>query len=274
MLPLTECERSGTQMAEPLRFDDGAAYERMMGIWSRIVGDTFLSWLAPKPGLSWVDVGCGNGAFTEEIVQRCAPKDVRGVDPSEGQLAFARTRPGAHLAQFQQGDAMNLPFQDGNFDVAVMALVLFFVPEPAKGVAEMARVVKPGGIVSAYAWDMLGGGFPQEPIFEELRAMGHAVTGPPHPEASQISAMQELWKDAGITEIETRVIRAERSYESFDEFWSTLKGSPSLNASTTKMSREQAEELKERVRKRLPAASDGTLTLQAWANAVKGRVRS
>src|SRR4029079_12548084 len=107
----------GTRMAEPLRFDDGAAYERMMGIWSRIVGLTFLDWLAPKLGLSWIDVGCGNGAFTEEIGHRGAPKDVRGVDPSEGQLAFARTRPGAHLAQFQQGDAMSLPFQDKNFDV-------------------------------------------------------------------------------------------------------------------------------------------------------------
>jgi ubiquinone/menaquinone biosynthesis C-methylase UbiE len=259
-------------MAEPLRFDDGAAYERMMGVWSRIVGETFLTWLAPKPGLSWVDVGCGNGAFTEEIVQRCAPKDVRGVDPSEGQLAFARTRPGAHLAQFQQGDAMRLPFQDGNFDVAVMALVLFFVPEPAKGVAEMARVVKPGGTVAAYAWDMLGGGFPQEPVFAEMRAMGLAVPGPPRPEASQISTMQELWAAAGIGGIETQVIRAERSYANFDEYWSTLKGSPSMNASTAKLSPGQVEELKDRVRRRLDAKRDGTLTLKAWANAVKGRV--
>lgn len=259
-------------MAEQLIFDDGAAYERMMGIWSRIVGETFLQWLSPKPGLSWVDVGCGNGAFTEEIVQRCAPKSVHGVDPSEGQLAFARTRPCAHLAQFQQGDAMKLPFQDGNFDVAVMALVLFFVPEPAKGVAEMARVVKPGGTVAAYAWDMFGGGFPQEPIFVELRAMGHDVKGPPRPEASQIPAMQELWRNAGMTEIETRVIRAERTYTNFEDYWSTLKGSPSMKASTGKMQREQVEELKDRVRKRLPAASDGSLTLAAWANAVKGRV--
>ncbi len=259
-------------MAEQLIFDDGAAYERMMGIWSRIVGETFLHWLAPKPGLSWVDVGCGNGAFTEEIVQRCAPKEVRGVDPSEGQLAFARTRPGARLARFQQGDAMHLPFQDNNFDVAVMALVLFFVPGPAKGVAEMARVTKPGGIVSAYVWDMLGGGFPQEPVFLELRAMGHAVQGPPRPEASQIPAMHELWAGAGLTDIETRGIRVERCYANFDEYWATLKGSPSMNASTASMSADQVGELKERVRKRLPAAADGSLTLQAWANAVKGRV--
>src|SRR5579884_1605406 len=165
-------------MAEQqIRFEDGAAYERMMGVWSRLAGAVFLDWLAPKPNLAWLDIGCGNGAFTELIVERCNPRAVHGLDPSEGQLAFARTRPGAHKAQFQLGDAMKLPFDDDTFDVATMALVLFFVPEPARGVAEMARVLKPGGIAAAYAWDMLGGGFPQERVFEELRAMGQDPPG-------------------------------------------------------------------------------------------------
>ena len=146
-------------MAEQqIRFDDGAAYERMMGIWSRFAGDIFLDWLAPRPGLRWIDIGCGNGAFTELLVERCAPAEVQGIDPSEGQLAFARTRPAARVAEFRQGDAMALPFSDGRFDAAVMALVIFFVPDPPKGVAEMARVVCPGGTVATYAWDMLGGG--------------------------------------------------------------------------------------------------------------------
>ena len=258
-------------MAE-LRFDDGASYERMMGVWSGIVSAIFLGWLAPKSGVSWVDVGCGTGAFTEEIVQRCAPHVVHGVDPSEEQLACARTRLAAHKAQFQQGDAMKLPFENDSFDAAVMALVLFFVPEPAKGVAEMARVVKPGGTVAAYAWDMLGGGFPLEPVFIDLRAMGHVVPGPPRAEAAKISAMQDLWKGAGLTRVETRVIKVTRTYKDFDDFWSTLKGSPSAQAATANMSHEELAELKERVRKRLPAAVDGSLTLQAWANAVKGRV--
>jgi ubiquinone/menaquinone biosynthesis C-methylase UbiE len=122
-------------MAEPqIRFDDGASYERFMGIWSRMAGDVFIDWLKPAAGLKWVDVGCGNGAFTENIVERCAPLSVDGVDPSEGQLAFARTRPAARLAKFHQGDAMALPFADDTFDVAVMPLVIFFVPEPATGV--------------------------------------------------------------------------------------------------------------------------------------------
>ena len=131
-----------------------------MGRWSQLVGDGFLDWLAPASGLRWLDVGCGNGAFTEMLVERCAPAAVVGVDPSEAQLAFARTRPASRVAQFRQGDAMALPFPDDAFDAAVMPLVIFFVPDPPKGVAEMARVVRPGGVVTAYGWDLFDGGFP------------------------------------------------------------------------------------------------------------------
>src|SRR5918911_2651002 len=133
-----------------IRFGDGAAYERYMGKWSQLTGETFLDWLAPAAGLRWLDVGCGNGAFTEMLVERCAPASVHGIDPSEAQLAFARSRPAARLAQFRRGDAMAVPFPDDTFDAAVMPLVLFFVPDPAKGAAEMARVVSPSGVVTAY----------------------------------------------------------------------------------------------------------------------------
>src|SRR5215212_7901343 len=92
--------RTLTMTTEPIRFNDGAAYERYMGTWSQLAGDTFLDWLAPQPGLRWLDVGCGNGAFTEMLVERCAPVLVEGIDPSEGQLAYARTRLGARAAQF------------------------------------------------------------------------------------------------------------------------------------------------------------------------------
>jgi len=160
-------------MTEPqIRFDDGAAYERIMGIWSQLAGEQFLDWLAPAGSLRWIDVGCGNGAFTELIVQRCAPAGVEGVDPSQEQLAFARTRPASRIAKFTQGDAMALPFADKSFDVAVMALVIFFVPNPAKGIAEMVRAVRAGGSVAAYAWDMYGGGFPWDSVQSELRALG------------------------------------------------------------------------------------------------------
>ena len=180
-------------MNNPIRFDDGAAYERYMGKWSRLAGETYLDWLAPKSGLRWLDVGCGSGAFTEMLVERCAPVSVQGIDPSEGQLAYARKRPASRVAQFRQGDAMALPFPDNAFDAAVMPLVIFFVPDPAAGVAEMARVVCPGGIVTAYAWDMFGGGFPYEALRVEMRGLGAAVPEPPSPDASRMEALRGLW---------------------------------------------------------------------------------
>ena len=163
----------------PIRFDNGSAYERGMGVWSRLAGEVFLDWLAPPQGMRWIDIGCGSGAFTELTMQRCAPAETHGIDPSEPQLAFARTRPGAAGATFHQGDAMALPFEADRFDAAIMALVIFFVPEPAKGVAEMARVVRPGGTIAAYAWDVLNGGFPFEPLQAEFRALGVSPSLPP-----------------------------------------------------------------------------------------------
>src|SRR5437763_6995145 len=99
-------------MSNQIRFDDGVAYERYMGKWSQLAGQSFLEWLAPKPGLRWLDVGCGNGAFTEMLAERYAPAEIQGIDPSEQQLAFARSRPALHAAQFRQADAMALPFAD------------------------------------------------------------------------------------------------------------------------------------------------------------------
>ena len=259
-------------MTNQIRFDDGAAYERYMGEWSRLAGETFLDWLAPKPGLRWLDVGCGNGAFTEMLVGRCAPVSVMGVDPAEGQLAFARTRPAARLAQFRRGDAMALPFPDDTFDAAVMPLVIFFVPDPAKGVAEMARVVCPGGTVSAYAWDMEGGGFPYQALHDEMRGLGVAVPTPPSPEASRVDALRDLWAGAGLESVETREIAVQRTFADFDDYWATVLGGASVRTQLAAMAPEQLALLKARMRERLPPAAAGRITYGARANAVKGRV--
>jgi SAM-dependent methyltransferase len=168
---------------------------------------------------------------------------------------------------------MALPFPAQRFDAAIMALVIFFVPDPGKGVAEMVRVVRPGGIVAAYAWDILGGGFTLEPLRIELRSMGLRPVDPPSVEASRMKVMQDLWTKAGLAAIETRQITVQRTFVHFEEFWSTtLSGAPSLRPTLASMSAADIELFKTRVRARLPADTAGQITYESRANAVKGYV--
>jgi SAM-dependent methyltransferase len=255
-----------------IRFDDGAAYERMMGVWSRLVGKEFIDWLAPSAGLRWIDVGCGNGAFTELLVERCAPSKIVGVDPSQGQLAFARSRHQAGIAEFRRGDATALPFGDHSFDAAVMALVIFFVPEPAKGLAEMVRVVKPGGTISAYVWDLLeANGFPMAPLQEELRTSGIQLLLPPSAEVSRMSALCSLWRDGGLTDVATREITVARTFDDFEDFWGSIEIAIGMATATRDMSADDKAELKARMRIRVLTDSSGRITYSARANAVTGR---
>jgi ubiquinone/menaquinone biosynthesis C-methylase UbiE len=260
------------RMAQPkIHFDDGHAYEQSMGVWSRLAGEIFLDWLAPSPDLRWVDVGCGSGAFTELIVQLCAPSEVQAIDPSDGQLAFARTREGARTAEFRTGDAMALPFAAQTFDTAVMALVLVFVPDPSRGVAEMRRVVRPGGTVAAYMWDMLGGGFPGEPMLAAMREMDLSPPRPPHMDASQLSTMRELWTNAGLDAVETRELTVTRSFDDFEQWWQTTLKSASIAPIIAAMSADGTERLKSLARTKLPMNEGRRLSFSARANAIKGR---
>ncbi|MGD9885050.1 MAG: class I SAM-dependent methyltransferase [Reyranella sp.] len=254
-----------------IRFEDGAGYERMMGIWSRLVGEVFVDWLAPPLGLRWIDVGCGNGAFTELLVERCAPVEVQGIDPSEGQLAFARTRPAACRVTFHLADAMALPCPADSFDAAVMALAIVFVPDPVKGLEEMVRVVRPGGLIASYMWDMTGGGFPLDPILVEMRAMGLTPPRPPQVEVSRVARLRDLWMAAGLEDVETREVTVQRTFASFDEFWLINLAAPTVAAAVADLASGEIETLKDRVRTRLSAES-GSITYCARANAIKGHL--
>ena len=259
-------------MNQKITFDDGAAYERGMGEWSKLVGTIFLDWLAPAPGQRWVDIGCGNGAFTELVIQRCAPAEIRGIDPSPGQLEFARTRPGARGARFEIGDAHALPFATGSADIAVMALVIFFLDDPAAGLAEMRRVVRSGGLVAAYAWDIPARSFPLEPIQAELRAIGLSPALPPNAEIARTEALNAAWEQAGLTNLRQREIPVTRSYVDFEDFWAAMLGTGSMRASLEKLEPSVQRDLKDRVRDKLSPAADGSVSYSASANAIVGQV--
>ena len=225
-----------------------------------------------RKNLKWIDIGCGNGAFTEVLIARCAPAAVTGVDPSEGRLAYARARPGAKRAEFRVADAQALPFPDNSFDAATMALVIVFIPDPRMAARELVRVVRPGGVVATYVWEFPDG-FPPAPLAAAMKDLGLAPPERPNVQASARGAMQAIWKEAGLTAIETEVIRIRVSFPSFDDFWdsNTVPVGPSGKA-LPELSPGALEQLKTRLRERLPIAADGSISYQAFANAVKGVV--
>ena len=258
-------------MAGPITFDDGARYDRGIGAWSVVAGDSFLDWLAAPPGLRWVDIGCGSGAFTALLARRQQPAALHGIDPSPSQLDFARTRADLADAVLQPGDAMALPYPDGMFDAAAMALVLFFVPDPAAGLAEMVRVTRPGGLVCAYLWDLLDGGFPSAPVQQALqKATGIPPAYPPHAEVSREPALDGLWRAAGLRAVATRAITVTRQFPDFEAFWSGATAAGSLRESVSALSPAQHTALREAVRATLKPAPDGSLTHAARATAVRG----
>ena len=253
-------------------FSNGEAYERQIGRWSRVVGQQFLDWMAMPPGQRWLDVGCGNGAFTEELIARCAPSSVSGLDPSAEQIAHARSREAGTMADYQTGDAQALPFAEGAFDAAVMALVISFVPDPAGAVAQMARVARPGGFVGAYMWDFTAGGVPTHPLNLGAQALGIAFARPYVVEVSQLNVLQDLWQAAGLAEVETRVIRVRVRHESFDAFWNSNGQVGPSGKAIASLEPELRARLREHLRATMPAGPDGVIEYDAWANAVKGRV--
>ncbi len=196
-------------------FDDGAAYEQMMGRWSALVARPFLDWLQLPAGLDWLDAGCGDGSFTRVLVEAQMPRSVTGVDPAPAQLAFARQRAATATVRFVEGDAQALPMEDRCVDAAVMALVLFFLPDPPQGVRELVRVVKAGGTIAAYHWDLAGGGFPLQPILDAVHAEGYRSQPPPSAWTATLQASEHLWQNAGLSDVQTRQFEVSRAFESF-----------------------------------------------------------
>jgi ubiquinone/menaquinone biosynthesis C-methylase UbiE len=253
-------------------FTDGAAYERLMGRWSRRVSDIFIAWIEAPRDLRWLDVGCGTGVFAEQVIGNCAPAAVVGIDPSAEQLAFARGRPELGGVEFHVGDAQDLPFSDNSFDMAIMALVVHFVPDPAKAIAEMWRVLRPGSTAAAYVWDYTRAGSPKAPLAAGMRAIGLDTPAPPSPQATSVPALEELWRDAGFTQIGTREINIPVEFADYEEFWQSMTMPVGrAGKAILKMSPEVREQLRSVLGRQMLCTVDGRISYEARACAIKGR---
>jgi len=265
-------------MPEQTRHDAwqaGDAYDRYMGRWSRKLAPRFLDRLKPEPGLDWIEVGCGTGALTEAVLARRAPHSLLAVEPSDGFRALAESRLADSHVSFRKGSAEALPAESASCDIAVSALVLNFVPDRAKALAEMRRVVRPGGRVAFYVWDYPGGGV------QFMRAFWTAATAL-DPEAADLKedrrfpfctaeGLTGLAEAAGLQEVTCEAVTEPTPFRDFDDFWQpfTLGAGPAPGycASLQPAARER---LKERLRESLPTAPDGTIPMEVRAWAVTG----
>jgi SAM-dependent methyltransferase len=254
-------------------FDDGAAYERFMGRWSRAAGAIFLDWVAPPRDARWLDVGCGTGVFTELVLDRCSPTTVIAIDPSAAQIELARSKLIAQRADFRVADAQALPFPDGVFDVVASALVINFIPDRPRALAEMRRVGRPGGLVAGYVWDFAGERSPGSVLRRAMRRVGADGPAVPGTQTSGLEAIRALFAQAGLQEIASRTIDVTVSFPDFDDFWrSQTRSSNPTGKMIAALPEADRAKLIAAVRAELPAGPDGSFAYAARANSVKARV--
>ena len=260
-------------MAQETYFTDGAAYERHMARWSRGAGATFLDWIAPPGGARWLDVGCGTGAFTELVLERCAPAAVVAVDPAVAQIEHARGKPVGKRADFRVADAQELPFPDASFDVVASALVINFIPDRPRALAEMRRVGRPGALVASYVWDFAAGRGAGAPLRRGMSRFGVKLPPTPGTEESRLDVLSALFAVAGLEDIALRTIEVTMSFANFDEFWRTqIPPFNPVGKALASLSAADRDRVADLVRADLPAGPDGSIRHTARANAVKARV--
>jgi SAM-dependent methyltransferase len=252
----------------------GDAYEPYVGRWSRRVAHEFLGWIAMPPHLRWLDVGCGTGAVTQTILAHAEPAEVIGIDPSEGFVTTARERTRDPRASFRIGDARQLPLEDASVDVAVSGLVLNFVPEPAKAVSEMRRVLRPHGTVALYVWDYAGGMQLMRRFWDAVVALDPSARdldeGRRFP-ICQPERLAVLLQDSGLDNVEARAIDVPTVFQDFEDYWSPFLGGQGPAPSyCTALPENRRVQLRERLRTILPTGPDGSIRLTARAFAVRG----
>jgi trans-aconitate methyltransferase len=253
----------------------GDAYEVFIGRWSRPVADEFLRWLAVPAGSRWLDVGCGTGALTAQILLLTEPAQITAVDPSLPFLEHARAHVNDARVTFLIGDAQQLAQPDHAGDAVVSALALNFVPDAGRAAAEFARVTAPGGVAAAYVWDYAEGMGMLRHFWDSATAVDPAAAdldeGRRFP-LCRPEPLTELFNGAGLRGVTVQAIDVPTVFADFEDFWQPFLGgqgpAPGYVASLTDAHR---DELREALRASLPIDADGSIRLTARAWAVQAR---
>jgi SAM-dependent methyltransferase len=259
-------------------WEAGKLYEPYVGRWSRLVAKDFLAWLRPSSTLEWLDVGCGTGALTEVILQAAYPSYVTGVDPSPGFIGYARAHITDPRATFHIADAQSLPVESAHFDAAVAGLVLNFVAQPLAAVREMARAVRPGGMVAAYLWDYAGKMELMRYFWDAAVALDPSAFALDEGNRFPLCApepLRELFTQAGLCDVQVQWIDVRTTFRDFDDYWAPFLGGQGPAPSyAMALSDDNRSALRDRIRATLPSAANGTIELAARAWAVRGRTRA
>jgi SAM-dependent methyltransferase len=239
------------------------AYDRFMGRYSVPLAPGFADFAAVAAGQRVLDVGCGPGALTAELVSRLGPRRVTAVDPSDTFVAAARERhPGVNV---QRAAAEQLPFGDQEFDAAVAQLVVHFMTDPVAGLLEMARVTREDGAVAACVWDHAGGGGPLRVFWEAAHEFDPGLEDESQLAGAREGHLAELFRAAGLREVEENTLSVDVEHPSFEDWWEpfTLGVGPA-GAYAAGLDAERQARLRERCRELLPAAPF-VLSARAWA---------
>ena len=247
-----------------MSFNVGAdAYDRFMGRYSVPLAPLFADFAGVTSGKRVLDVGCGPGALTGELIRRTAPGDISAVDPSESFVDAARERYPA--VTVRRGAAEQLPFEDDKFDVALAQLVVHFMTDPVAGLREMSHVTRGRGVVAACVWDLEGGRAPLSIFWDAARELEPDVEAEAGMAGTSEGHLAQLFRDAGLRDIEERTLSISVAHQTFDEWWQpyTLGVGPAGKYAAG-LDPARQEQLRELCRKRLPPAPF-ELTAQAWA---------
>jgi SAM-dependent methyltransferase len=239
------------------------SYDRFMGVYSVQLAPRFAGLAGIAIGQRVLDVGCGPGALSTELVARLGADAVTAVDPSETFVEAARERlPGVTV---ERAPAEHLPFPDDAFDAAVAQLVVHFMTDPVAGLAEMARVTRTGGVVAACVWDHAGRQSPVALFWDAARVLDPSCDDESNLAGAREGHLRELFEAAGLSEIEDTALAVQVEHPSFEEWWErfTLGVGPA-GAFVAELDADRLGELEELCRARLPSAPF-TVTARAWA---------